>query len=93
MSTELGTDLAEDPRLSEERPFLPESLAGTESLDFLTPSERLALNRIRGRAYLVVFGLTESDRRGPGRGIRASRRVLARRASDHPTLSVIWTRG
>jgi hypothetical protein len=46
-----------DRRLDFTRPFLPESLAGVEPLAFLTPLERLALNQIRGHAYLRVFEL------------------------------------
>ena len=42
-----------------QRPFLPESLAGVERLDFLTPREKLALNQIRGHGYLYTFGLVE----------------------------------
>jgi hypothetical protein len=42
------------------RPFLPEALARTEGLDFLTAAERLALNQIRGNAYLSIFGLVEA---------------------------------
>lgn len=41
------------------RPFLPESLARVESLDFLTPAEKRTLNQIRGNAYLCTFGLVE----------------------------------
>lgn len=41
------------------RPFLPESLARVEGLDFLTARERLLLNQIRGHGYLWTFGLAE----------------------------------
>lgn len=41
------------------RPFLPESFARVESLDFLSPREKRTLNQIRGNAYLSVFGLVE----------------------------------
>ncbi|HEY9218088.1 MAG TPA: hypothetical protein VIO94_08565 [Phenylobacterium sp.] len=41
------------------KPFLPEALARTEALPFLTPAERLTLNQIRGNAYLTIFGLVE----------------------------------
>jgi len=41
------------------KPFLPESLARVESLDFLTPKEKLILNQIRGHAYLTMFGTVE----------------------------------
>ena len=48
-----------DRRLDFTRPFMPESLARVEQLDFLTPLERRTLNQIRGNAYLCVFGLAE----------------------------------
>src|SRR5215813_3766650 len=48
-----------DKRLDFNRPFMPESLARTDELDFLTPFERLKLNQIRGHAYLSIFGLVE----------------------------------
>ncbi|MFN8010555.1 MAG: diiron oxygenase [Holophagaceae bacterium] len=41
------------------RPFMPESFARTEALDFLSDRERLVLNQIRGHNYLYLFGLTE----------------------------------
>ncbi len=40
-------------------PFLPESLARTTGLDFLSSSEKRLLNHIRGHAYLAIFGLVE----------------------------------
>src|SRR5262249_19336028 len=46
-------------RLDFSRPFMPESLARTQQLDFLTPFERLKLNQIRGHAYLSIFGVVE----------------------------------
>jgi hypothetical protein len=46
-----------DRRLDFTRPFLPEALARVESLTVLTPLEKLALNQIRGHAYLHAFGL------------------------------------
>jgi hypothetical protein len=48
-----------EKRLDFRRPFMPESLARTEMLDFLTPQERLTLNQIRGHDYLYVFGMAE----------------------------------
>src|SRR5215467_14657255 len=48
-----------DKRLDFCRPFMPESLARTHQLEFLTPLERLKLNQIRGNAYLNIFGLVE----------------------------------
>jgi hypothetical protein len=48
-----------DKPLDFSKPFMPESLARTERLAFLSPAERLKLNQIRGHAYLVIFGLVE----------------------------------
>jgi hypothetical protein len=39
--------------------FLPESLARSTELSFLTPSERRLHNQIRGHGYLATFGLVE----------------------------------
>jgi hypothetical protein len=41
------------------RPFLPESLARASGFPFLSRSEAVALNQIRGHAYLSIFGLVE----------------------------------
>ena len=46
-------------RLNFTKPFLPESLARVEPLSFLSPSEKLTLNQIRGHGYLYTFGLVE----------------------------------
>ena len=46
-------------RLDFTRPFLPESLARTARLEFLTPVERLTLNHIRGNAYLSVLAFMD----------------------------------
>jgi hypothetical protein len=48
-----------DKRLDFSQPFLPETLARVEPLDFLTPEERLLLNQIRAHDYLYIFGLVE----------------------------------
>jgi len=48
-----------DKRLDFGRPFLPESLARVESMDFLTKDEKVLLNQIRGYGYLYTFGLVE----------------------------------
>jgi len=48
-----------DRRLDFSRPFMPETLARTGSLDFLGAPQRLALNQIRGAGYLGMFGLVE----------------------------------
>ena len=48
-----------DKRLDFTRPFLPESLARLDSMDFLTSQEKVLLNQIRGYGYLYTFGLVE----------------------------------
>jgi len=48
-----------DKRLNFKRPFLPDSLARVDSLEFLTREEKLLLNQIRGYGYLYTFGLVE----------------------------------
>jgi hypothetical protein len=48
-----------DKRLDFSRPFLAESLARVESLDFLSADEKRTLNQIRANAYLCIFGLIE----------------------------------
>lgn len=48
-----------DKRLDFTKPFMPETLAHTEPLTFLTKDEKRILNQIRGHAYLVIFGLVE----------------------------------
>ena len=48
-----------DKRLDFTKPFLPESLARIEGLDFLTSEEKILLNQIRGYGYLYIFGLVE----------------------------------
>jgi len=51
--------IGDDKRLDFTKPFLPEALAQTERLTFLTPAERRVLNQIRGHGYLYIFGLVE----------------------------------
>jgi len=46
-------------RLDFAKPFMPESLARTSSLDFLGAEARLTLNHIRANGYLYTFGLVE----------------------------------
>ena len=46
-------------RLDFSKPFMPESLARTETLDFLDAEARLKLNQIRANGYLYTFGLVE----------------------------------
>ena len=48
-----------DKQLDFTKPFMPESLAGVESLAFLSEDEKRLLNQIRGNAYLCIFGLVE----------------------------------
>jgi len=48
-----------DKRLDFTRPFLPESLARLDSMDFLMTEEKILLNQIRGYGYLYTFGLVE----------------------------------
>jgi hypothetical protein len=48
-----------DRRLDFSRPFMPDSLARVEGMDFLEEAERLRLNQIRGNAYLGIFGIVE----------------------------------
>ena len=48
-----------EKRLDFTRLFMPESLAQTEPLTFLSREEKRILNQIRGNAYLCIFGLVE----------------------------------
>jgi hypothetical protein len=41
------------------RRFLPEALARTDSIAFLSDDEKRVLNQIRGHEYLTLFGLVE----------------------------------
>jgi hypothetical protein len=41
------------------KPFLPESFARTDGLEFLSPAEKLKLNHIRAFGYLAMFELVE----------------------------------
>ena len=51
--------LNDEQRLDFAKPFLPESLARTGELGFLSSRERLLLNQIRGNTYLGMFGVVE----------------------------------
>lgn len=51
--------LHEGAKLDFSRKFLPEALSGAESLSFLSPKEKLALNHIRGNSYLYLFRFVE----------------------------------
>ncbi|HEY0462268.1 MAG TPA: hypothetical protein VGC97_24255 [Pyrinomonadaceae bacterium] len=48
-----------DKRLDFTKPFMPESLARIDRLDFLSAEEKLVLNQIKGHTYLQIFGLVE----------------------------------
>ena len=48
-----------EKRLDFSKPFMPESFARVEPLSFLNANEKIALNQIRGNAYLCIFGLVE----------------------------------
>lgn len=48
-----------EKRLDFTKSFMPESLAHTEPLTFLSSEEKRILNQIRGNAYLCIFGLVE----------------------------------
>lgn len=48
-----------DKKLDFTKPFMPESLARIEKLNFLNAEEKLVLNQIKGHTYLQVFGLVE----------------------------------
>lgn len=48
-----------DKRLDFTKPFMPESLARVEALDFLSAEEKILLNQIRGNGYLYTFGVVE----------------------------------
>ncbi len=51
--------LPADARLDFKRRFLPEALARTARIAFLSDDETLLLNQIRGHEYLTIFGLVE----------------------------------
>ena len=51
--------IGEGKRLDFTKPFLPESFARVEPLDFLSAREKLVLNQIRAHDYLYIFGLVE----------------------------------
>jgi hypothetical protein len=51
--------LGEGRPLDFAQPFLPESLARVQGLEFLDAGEKRTLNQIRGHTYLSIFGLVE----------------------------------
>ena len=48
-----------DKRLDFTKPFMPDSLARVNSIEFLRDDEKILLNQIRGYGYLSTFGLVE----------------------------------
>ena len=48
-----------DKRIDFTRPFMPDSLARVNAIDFLHGVEKILLNQIRGYGYLYTFGLVE----------------------------------
>ncbi len=46
-------------QLDYDRRFMPENLARTAAIPFLSPEEAKVLNQIRGHEYLALFGLVE----------------------------------
>ena len=48
-----------DKALDFNKPFMPDSLARVNSLDFLSRDEKILLNQIRGYGYLSIFVLVE----------------------------------
>jgi len=51
--------IGEGKTLDFSRPFMPEALARTGSLTFLSEKERRVLNQLRGYSYLSIFGIVE----------------------------------
>lgn len=51
--------LADGRSLDFRHPFLPETLTRTQTLTFLSPSERLTVNHVRSHGYLCMFRLIE----------------------------------
>jgi hypothetical protein len=51
--------IGSEKRLDFTKPFMPESLARVDRLDFLASEEKRLLNQIRGHEYLAMFGLVE----------------------------------
>ena len=48
-----------DKKLDFSKPFMPESLARVQPLDFLNGDEKRVLNQIRGNSYLSIFVVVE----------------------------------
>lgn len=60
------------------RPFLPEALARTAALAFLSEDERRRLNQIRGHAHLMIVALIDGLTHSPCREPSAHRDLLRR---------------
>lgn len=58
-SWEIEDVLPPGAALDFQRDFLPEALARTAGIAFLSEAERRTLNQIRGHEYLALFGLVE----------------------------------
>ena len=59
VSWRISDILPESAALDYSKKFLPEALSGDKALSFLSPSEKLALNHIRGNSYLYLFRFVE----------------------------------
>lgn len=79
-----------DKALDFTKRFLPDSLAGVESIAFLSHDEKRILNQIRGNSYLYLFGFVEEfilpfvldQARGTVHGDSAETRALVRFADE-----------
>ena len=56
---DIDTDVIRGRRFDFDKRFLPEGLARTEALDFLSASEQRFVNQIQGRTYANMFALVE----------------------------------
>jgi hypothetical protein len=56
---EVGDIIGGEKTLDFRKPFLPEVWVDAESMDFLSPKERLIVNHIRSHSYLYLFGFVE----------------------------------
>ena len=59
VSWRISDVLPETATLDYTKKFLPEALSGDKLLSFLSPSEKLAVNQIRGNSYLYLFRFVE----------------------------------
>lgn len=51
--------IGDDKHLDFTKPFMPEALAGVQTIQCLNQEEKLILNQIRGNSYLYLFGVVE----------------------------------